>query len=74
MAAEERGVSPFPKPPSLFYKLYTDENVRSGLAPRPPAPVRGKYTAFGAPFNVRLNRAVTAPVHVTNNAPINGDH
>jgi len=53
MASEEQGVSPFPEPPSLFYKRYTDTNVRSGIAPKPPVPVRGQYTTFGAPFDVR---------------------
>ena len=51
-APEERRVSSFPTPPALFYKLYTDENVRSGLAPKPPAPVKGPYHMFGAPFDV----------------------
>lgn len=50
---EEQGVSSFPNPPAFFYKLYTDENVRSGLAPKPPPPVKGPYHMFGAPFNVR---------------------
>lgn len=51
-APEERRVSSFPTPPALFYKLYTDENVRTGLAPKPPAPVKGPYHMFGAPFDV----------------------
>ena len=49
---DQQGVSPFPTPPSVFYKLYTDERVKSGQAPKPPAPVKGTYTMFGAPFNV----------------------
>lgn len=51
-APEERRVSSFPTPPALFYKLYTDENVRTGLAPKPPVPVKGPYHMFGAPFDV----------------------
>ena len=41
--SEERVVSSFPDPPASLYKLYTDENVRSGKAPKPPAPIKGKY-------------------------------
>ncbi len=48
----EEGVSSFPNPPFLFYKHYTDENVKAGLAPKPPRPVEGAYHVFGAPFNV----------------------
>ena len=49
---DQQGVSPFPTPPLMFYKHYTDEKVKSGQAPKPPAPVKGEYTMFGAPFNV----------------------
>jgi hypothetical protein len=49
--AEERVVASFPDPPASLYKLYTDENVRSGAAPKPPAPVKGKYYMFGCPFD-----------------------
>lgn len=52
--AEEKGVSPFPNPPSLFYKLYTDENVKAGLASKPPRPTKGEYHMFGQPFNVSI--------------------
>lgn len=53
MAEEDKGVSPFPHPPSLFYKLYTDENVKAGKVPAPPMPVKGTYFMFGAKFDVR---------------------
>lgn len=49
---DQQGVSPFPTPPLLFYKQYTEEKVKLGQAPKPPAPVKGEYTMFGAPFNV----------------------
>ena len=49
---DEQGVSSFPNPPTMFYKKYTDENVKAGLAPKPPAPVQGTYHMFGAPFDV----------------------
>ncbi len=53
MAAEdERGVSPFPQPPAMFYKQYTDENVKAGTAPAPPSPIKGSYSMFGAKFDV----------------------
>ena len=51
MAAEER-VSPFPLPPSDYYKLYTDENIKAGIVPEPPPPIRGEYTVFGLHFEV----------------------
>lgn len=54
MADEERGVSPFPHPPAIFYKLYSDENVKAGKAPAPPQPVKGIYGMFGANFDVSL--------------------
>ena len=49
MAAEER-VSPFPLPPSDYYKRYTDENVKAGIAPEPPPPICGEYSVFGLHF------------------------
>lgn len=52
---DEQGVSPFPDPPTLFYKLYTDENFQSGRAPPPPVPAKGSYTSFGAAFDVCSN-------------------
>lgn len=55
MAAEEdRGVSTFPQPPALFYKLYTDENVKAGTVPVPPLPVEGTYSMFGNKFDVSI--------------------
>ena len=53
--SEERVVSSFPDPPASLYKLYTDENVRSGKAPNPPAPIKGKYHMFGAVFDVSIS-------------------
>ena len=53
--SEERVVSSFPDPPASLYKLYTDENVRSGKAPNPPAPNKGKYHMFGAVFDVSIS-------------------
>lgn len=50
MAAAEERVSPFPLPPSDYYKLYSEENLKSGTAPEPPAPIRGEYSLFGANF------------------------
>ncbi len=43
----------FPNPPLILYRLYSDENVESGVAPKPPVPVKGSYEMFGAPFNVK---------------------
>ena len=52
MEEVEQGVSTFPDPPKLFYKLYTDENVQNGLAPKPPSILAGSYSTFGLPFDV----------------------
>jgi len=52
---DEQAVSSFPNPPALFYKLYTDENVSKGIAPKPPPPVKGQYHMFGHPFDVSLS-------------------
>lgn len=50
MAGE--GVSPFPLPPNQYYTLYTDENVEQGSTPKPPTPIEGSYSMFGAVFEV----------------------
>ncbi|XP_003388722.2 PREDICTED: mediator of RNA polymerase II transcription subunit 7-like [Amphimedon queenslandica] len=50
-ASESEATQAFPNPPSILYKLYTDEAVESGSAPKPPPPVQGHYQMFGAPFN-----------------------
>jgi len=50
---EDLCVSPFPHPPKLFYKNYTDESVKDGKAPQPPKPIEGTYQMFGAQFDVR---------------------
>ena len=68
-ADEERGVSPFPQPPAVFYKQYTDENVEAGRAPPPPPPIKGNYSMFGANFDVRSTfiavcRNFSAPANV----------
>jgi hypothetical protein len=52
-AEDEGGVSPFPHPPGPFYKQYTDENIKLGKVPAPPAPIKGVYHMFGARFDVR---------------------
>ena len=64
---DQQGVSPFPTPPSVFYKHYTDERVKSGQVPKPPAPLKGTYTMFGAPFNVWQSSSsslIPRPSHV----------
>ncbi|XP_023677077.1 mediator of RNA polymerase II transcription subunit 7 [Paramormyrops kingsleyae] len=47
---EPQQVSALPLPPMQYIKEYTDDNVRKGLAPKPPPPVREKYTMFGNEF------------------------
>lgn len=64
-APEEKSVASFPDPPASLYKRYTDENVRSGLVPKPPVPVKGKYHMFGAPFCVSVRARVDRLHHCT---------
>jgi len=45
-----QGVSSFPLPPTQYFSLYTDENVRKGKAPKPPAPIKDAYSMFGVQF------------------------
>ena len=66
--AEEKGVASFPAPPSSLYKLYTDGNVRSGLAPKPPAPVKGKYHMFGCLFDVGFPDGVSVCIYTRPNS------
>lgn len=47
---EPQQVSALPLPPMQYIKEYTDDNVRKGLAPKPPPPIRDNYTMFGNPF------------------------
>ncbi|XP_022322438.1 mediator of RNA polymerase II transcription subunit 7-like isoform X2 [Crassostrea virginica] len=49
--AENQGVSAFPLPPSKYFNMYTDENVKRGRVPLPPPPIQDTYTMFGAHFN-----------------------
>ncbi|XP_066505412.1 mediator of RNA polymerase II transcription subunit 7 [Hoplias malabaricus] len=47
---EPQQVSALPMPPMQYIKEYTDENVRKGLAPKPPPPIRDTYSMFGNQF------------------------
>ena len=38
--AENQGVSAFPLPPSKYFNMYTDENVKRGRVPLPPPPIQ----------------------------------
>lgn len=44
-------VSSYPVPPLHYIKLYTDENVKKGTAPKPPAPIQDTYSMFGVTIN-----------------------
>merc|ERR1712181_157608 len=44
-------VSSMPVPPLNYVKLYTDENVKAGRAPRPPPPIADTYSMFGVTIN-----------------------
>jgi len=44
-------VSSMPVPPMHYVKLYTDENVKKGIAPRPPPPIVDTYSMFGVSIN-----------------------
>ncbi|KAI6076910.1 Mediator of RNA polymerase II transcription subunit 7 [Aix galericulata] len=47
---EPQQVSALPPPPMQYIKEYTDENIRKGLAPKPPPPVKDSYMMFGNQF------------------------
>ncbi|XP_026879878.1 mediator of RNA polymerase II transcription subunit 7 [Electrophorus electricus] len=47
---EPQQVSALPLPPMQYIKEYSDENVRKGLAPKPPLPIRDNYMMFGNQF------------------------
>ncbi|XP_069510040.1 mediator of RNA polymerase II transcription subunit 7 [Ambystoma mexicanum] len=47
---EPQQVSALPLPPMQYIKEYTDENLRRGLAPKPPLPVKDSYMMFGNQF------------------------
>lgn len=47
---EPQQVSALPPPPLQYIKEYTDENIRKGLAPKPPPPIRDSYMMFGNQF------------------------
>lgn len=44
-------VSSMPVPPLHYVKLYSDENVKAGRAPRPPPPIQDTYSMFGVTIN-----------------------
>ncbi|XP_032384577.1 mediator of RNA polymerase II transcription subunit 7 [Etheostoma spectabile] len=48
--SEPQQVSALPPPPMQYIKEYTDENIRKGLAPKPPPPIRDSYMMFGNQF------------------------
>ena len=44
-------VSSMPIPPMHYVKLYTDDNVKKGTAPKPPPPIQDSYSMFGMTVN-----------------------
>lgn len=47
---EPQQVSALPPPPMQYINLYTDDNVRKGLAPKPPPTIKDSYMMFGNQF------------------------
>ncbi|MEE6478282.1 hypothetical protein FKM82_011801 [Ascaphus truei] len=47
---EPQQVSALPLPPMQYIKEYTDENIRKGLVPKPPPPIKDSYVMFGNQF------------------------
>merc|ERR1712013_360240 len=45
-------VSSMPIPPMHYVKLYTDEAVKRGTAPKPPPPIQETYSMFGVTINI----------------------
>jgi mediator of RNA polymerase II transcription subunit 7 len=44
-------VSSMPIPPMHYVKLYTDDAVKRGSAPKPPPPIQETYSMFGVTIN-----------------------
>eukprot|EP00092_Neocalanus_flemingeri_P003988 GFUD01004293.1.p1 GENE.GFUD01004293.1~~GFUD01004293.1.p1 ORF type:complete len:246 (-),score=70.97 GFUD01004293.1:77-763(-) len=44
-------VSSMPIPPMHYVKLFTDDAVKRGTAPRPPPPIQETYSMFGVTIN-----------------------
>jgi len=44
-------VSSMPIPPMQYVKMYTDEAVKKGTAPKPPPPLHDTYSMFGLTIN-----------------------
>jgi len=50
-SAEITQVSSMPQPPMHYVKLYTDDAVKRGTAPKPPPPIQDTYSMFGITIN-----------------------
>lgn len=49
--SEAQVISSFPLPPAHYIKLYTNENVSKGIAPKPPSHnIINDYSMFGSTF------------------------
>ena len=44
-------VSSMPIPPMHYVKMYTDEAVKRGTAPKPPPAIQETYSMFGVTIN-----------------------
>ena len=47
--AEGGTTTPMPYPPEIYYKQYTNQNIRKGIAPQPPKIPLGAVSVFGQP-------------------------
>nr|CAG4644341.1 EOG090X0EJA [Lepidurus arcticus] len=68
-------VSSLPPPPVQFISLYSDENIKRGRAPKPPALIDGSYSMFGNVFHA--DDAVIRPLEsqgIRRLYPNNYDH
>jgi len=44
-------VSSMPIPPMNYVKMFTDEAIKRGTAPKPPPPIQDSYSMFGVTIN-----------------------
>ena len=53
-AAGEDSQLSFPLPPVVYFKQFTNENIKNGSVPKPPPVIDGEYSMFGHTQKVKI--------------------